>query len=238
MQQKQDEEEIKGDMQANTIQELKGMCTPEVWRALNEFMEGNLQEARQGERERSEENTRRGRSASRGQNTMFERSSSKQRNLHPRKPKGPSASELEQKEHMRVTKLCHDAKHGYTTAAHAEDGWKIPTNLTLENEISLAVAYREDKVNDNLKLLAARICSAAGLTFGERTYDKYMLYLYLRETFKNMADGLPPMTAAEKKEQDKGDRRQQRKLDRLAEVARRELVDGTYRQKNEDRWRQ
>ena len=139
---------------------------------------------------------------------MFERSSSKQRNLHRRKHKGPTESELKQREHMRITKLRHDAKHGYTTAAHAEDGWKMTTNLTLENEISLAVAYREDKVNENLKLLSGRICSAAGLTFGERTYDKYMIYLYFRETYKNMADGLPQMTEEEEEEeQDKGERK-------------------------------
>ena len=113
---------------------------------------------------------------------MYERSSSKNRNLHRRKPKGHSERELEQKENMRITKLNHDAKYGYTTSAPPEDGWKIPTNLTLENEISLAVAYREDKANDNLKLMAWRICNTAGWPAGERTYDKYMVYLYFRET--------------------------------------------------------
>ena len=115
---------------------------------------------------------------------MYERSVSKNRNLHPRKPKGPSVREIEQKENMRITRLTHDAKYGYTTSAPPEDGWKTPTNLTLENEISLAVAYREDKANDNLQLMAWRVCNTAGWPAGERAYDKYMVYLYFRETYK------------------------------------------------------
>ena len=121
---------------------------------------------------------------------MYERSASKNRNLHPRKPKGPTERELEQKENMRVTKLIHDAKYGYTTSAPPEDGWKVPTNLTLENEICLAVAYREDKAHDNIKLMAWRICNIAGWPAGQRTYDKYMVYLYFRETY-NKYGGWP-----------------------------------------------
>ena len=71
-----------------------------------------------------------------------------------------------------VTKLIHDAKYGYTTSAPPEDGWRVPTNLTLENEISLAVAYRKDKAHDNRKLMAWRICNIAGWPAGLRTYDK------------------------------------------------------------------
>ena len=142
------------------------------------------------------------------------------------------------RKNMRITKLNHDAKYGYTTSAPPEDGWKIPTNLTLENEISLAIAYREDKANDNLKLMAWRVCNTAGWPAGERAYDKYMVYLYFRETYKNMANGLPPMTASEKDEQNKADRKQQRNLRRLADLARQELAAGTYMQNIESRRRQ
>ena len=50
----------------------------------------------------------------------------------------------------------------------------------------------------------------------------------LQGTYKNLPDGLPPMSASEKKEQDAGYRGQQRKLDNLADRARREVAEGTY----------
>ena len=104
---------------------------------------------------------------------------------------------------MRVVKLIHDAKYGFTRAAPPEEGWCIPLNLRVESEISLTVAYREDKTMENLKSLAYKVFTMAGWQPGERTFDKYIVYLYFRETYKNLADGLPPISSSEKKEQDK-----------------------------------
>ena len=59
-------------------------------------------------------------------------------------------------------------------------------------------------------------------------WKKYLVDLYFRETYKNLADGMPLMTAAEKKEQNKKDRKHQLGLDNIAEKARREVATGTY----------